>query len=126
MRGWSSDAGPTVCLIHETLQPPGAVHVKGYLRHVAACNPPVDEVFLPWWVDDQAVGWVRASAVCRAPDAVPGGVSGHRGRLVASAGLSCGIRRRSSALETVARRLAEAGLIPPFMGEPLCGHAVGS
>ena len=30
-----------------------------YLRHIEACNPPVDEVFLPWRVDGLVVGWVR-------------------------------------------------------------------
>lgn len=90
--------------------------MKGYLRHVAACNPPVDEVFLPWWVDDQAVGWVRpqfAAHLTQFPEVfrVTGDALLLRPELQ-------GFARRSSALETVARRLAEAGLIPPFMGEP--------
>ena len=29
-----------------------------YFRHVAACNPPVDEVFLPWRIDGAVVGWI--------------------------------------------------------------------
>lgn len=90
--------------------------MKGYLRHVAACNPPVDEVFLPWRVDDQVVGWVRprfAAHLTRFPELfqVDDDALTLRPELQ-------GFAERSSALEAVARHLAGAGLIPPFMGEP--------
>ncbi|WP_456379294.1 DUF4743 domain-containing protein [Thiolapillus sp.] len=32
---------------------------KGYLRHIHSCNPPVRELFVPWFIDDQLVGWLR-------------------------------------------------------------------
>lgn len=31
----------------------------GYLRHISACNPVIDEPFLPWLIDGQVVGWLR-------------------------------------------------------------------
>ncbi len=88
----------------------------GYLRHIAACNPPVEEPFLPWRMDGQPVGWVRPSFVahlqryarvfsCR-PDAI---------ELVPD--LS-DFAARSEALTQVARDLAAREIIPPFMDEP--------
>ena len=37
----------------------GVTEETGYLRHIRACNPVVDEPFLPWLIDGQVVGWLR-------------------------------------------------------------------
>lgn len=87
-----------------------------FFRHVAACNPPVEEAFLPWCIDDLGVGWVRpafAEHLVRFPE-----VFRLDGR-----GLQLDPRlrdfdSRSAALDSVARELADAGVTSPYMGEP--------
>ncbi len=32
---------------------------NSYLRHIRACNPPIEEHFLPWLIDGRIVGWLR-------------------------------------------------------------------
>ena len=87
-----------------------------YFRHVEACNPPVQEVFWPWLIDDLAVGWVRpqfAAELTRFPavfeldDNV----------LHLSPGLQ-GFAARSAAIAEAARELASAGVTSPYMEEP--------
>jgi len=87
-----------------------------YFRHVEACNPPIEEVFWPWHVDDLAVGWVRpgfAAELARFPDIFH--VNERELRLVS--GLR-GFETRSAAIEKVARMLSDAGVTPPYMNEP--------
>ena len=87
-----------------------------YFRHVEACNPPVQEVFWPWRIDDLAVGWVRpdfASELARFPETFELDDS----ELRLASGLQ-GFVARSAAIEQAARQLAGAGVTPPYMEEP--------
>lgn len=87
-----------------------------YFRHVAACNPPVQEIFWPWRVDDAVVGWVRPEFVAqlnRFPEVFQFGDR----ELRLAPGLR-GFAARSAALEEAARELAAAGVTPAFMDEP--------
>lgn len=87
-----------------------------FYRHVVACNPPLNEVFLPWLVDDVTVGWMRPAFVehLQAFDAVfelgADSVRLHHALQ--------GFAARSAALGDVARALAAQGLVAPFMDEP--------
>jgi 8-oxo-dGTP pyrophosphatase MutT (NUDIX family) len=89
---------------------------RGYYRHIAACNPPLGEPFLPWEIDGQVVGWVRPAFMAhlgRYPGVLRCGPDG--------LGLAPGLDdfgSRSAALAEVARDLAARELIPPFMDEP--------
>ena len=90
--------------------------MRGYYRHIEACNPPVDEPFLPWRVEGQLVGWVRpafAALLERHRDVFVRAADGLR----LTPGLD-DFATRSAALEQVARELAAAGAIPAYMGEP--------
>jgi 8-oxo-dGTP pyrophosphatase MutT (NUDIX family) len=90
--------------------------LDGYLRHIAACNPPVQEAFLPWRVDGLLVGCVRpafAAHLARFPQVFR--VGEHALELVPELE---DFTTRSGALEQVARQLAELELTPPYMGEP--------
>jgi isopentenyldiphosphate isomerase len=87
-----------------------------FLRHVAACNPPVEEPFLPWRIDEQIVGWVRpafADQLRRFPEVFHLGAQA----LELNPGL-IGFEARSAALDRVARALAEDGVTVHYMGEP--------
>lgn len=87
-----------------------------FFRHISACNPPVKEVFLPWLIDDRAVGWVRpafAAHLARFPDVFE--VGDRRVDLVAQLQ---DFDSRSVALDRVARELAGAGVTVHYMGEP--------
>lgn len=90
--------------------------MNGYYRHIAACNPPIDEKFLAWTIDGQVVGWLRPGFVpelARFPEVF----ETVRGE-VRLAGALQDAAARSAALERVARELAQDGVIPPYMGEP--------
>jgi 8-oxo-dGTP pyrophosphatase MutT (NUDIX family) len=88
----------------------------GYYRHIAACNPPLAETFLPWRIDDQLVGWVRPSFTARLqqyPDVfrcLPESLE-----LVPDL---ADFDTRSAALLRVAHDLAACEVIPPVMDEP--------
>ncbi len=87
-----------------------------FLRHVTACNSPIDELFLPWRIDDQVVGLVRPAFIDhlrRFPDVFEFGDD--QFRLVPDLD---GFAARSEALNEVARSLSEAEVISPYMGEP--------
>ena len=90
--------------------------MTGFLRHIAACNPPIDEVFLPWRVDGHIVGWVRPAFMRQLDGFDDVFVRSDQGLRFADH--LQGFARRSAALERVARELAAAGVTPPFMGEP--------
>lgn len=90
--------------------------LTGYYRHIAACNPPVAEVFLPWRIERHLVGWVRpafAAQLERFAD-----VFEHEGQALRLAPHLEDFDARSAALDRVARELATAGVTPPYMGEP--------
>lgn len=90
--------------------------LKGFYRHIIACNPPVEEPFLPWHVGQQLVGWVRpafASHLQHFPDIFD--LFG--GMLRLNAGLQ-DFASRSAALDRVARELAASGVTSPYMSEP--------
>ena len=93
----------------------------GFFRHITACNPPVDEPFWPWWMDDHAVGWVRpvfADRLMAFSDVFEiDAADGREGRVRLSPGLK-GFEARSEALREVVRRLSTEGVTPPFMDEP--------
>ena len=90
--------------------------MTGYYRHIAACNPPIDEKFLPWTIDRLVVGWLRPGFVrelARFPEVfeiLPGEVC--------LAGVLRDAAARSAALDRVARELSQDGVIAPYMGEP--------
>ncbi|MDJ0739348.1 MAG: DUF4743 domain-containing protein [Gammaproteobacteria bacterium] len=90
--------------------------MHAYYRHIAACNTPIDEPFLPWRVDSRTVGWLRPRFVehLRAFDGVFD-VAEHD---VALASRLQGFDARSSALRDVARELAARGVTAPYMDEP--------
>ena len=87
----------------------------GFFRHILACNPPVDEVFLPWRLDGQLVGWVRpafAAELDRFPDIFRLDDKG-----LSMAPDLVGFEQRSTALAEVAQVLAAAEVITPLMNE---------
>ena len=90
--------------------------MQAYYRHIAACNPPVDEVFLPWRVDRELVGWVRPAFAEQLQDFAD--VFEFAADEVRLAARLQGFDRRSESLSSVARELAGRGVTPPFMGEP--------
>jgi 8-oxo-dGTP pyrophosphatase MutT (NUDIX family) len=90
--------------------------VNGFYRHIAACNPPIDEVFVPWRIDDQVVGWLRPGFVeelARFPEVFD--IRAEELRFAGSLQLA---ETRSAALDQVARDLATQDVIPPYQGEP--------
>jgi len=90
--------------------------LTGYYRHILACNPPVEEVFLPWRIGQHLVGWVRpafAGQLERFSDIFLGDGQG-----LALAPDLHSFEARSAALDEVARELAAAGITPAYMGEP--------
>lgn len=38
---------------------------KGLLRHIHACNPPIQEVFIPWTIHGVIIGWLRPAFASR-------------------------------------------------------------
>lgn len=95
-----------------------------YLRHIEACNPPLDEVFLPWRVDGQAVGWVRPGFMqeLRRFPAVFEFADEHELQL--NPRLQSFVSR-TEALEEVARELSAMGVTPGYMDEPYAVTAQG-
>jgi 8-oxo-dGTP pyrophosphatase MutT (NUDIX family) len=90
--------------------------VTGYLRHVAACNRPCDEVFVPWRVGGRVVGWVRESAAGHLRGLSDVFVEGDDGFELHPAWSD--FDARSEALAGAARAWSAAGLVPPLMDEP--------
>jgi 8-oxo-dGTP pyrophosphatase MutT (NUDIX family) len=89
---------------------------SGYLRHILACNPPVEERFVPWFVEDQVVGWLRpwlVEKLAGRPDVFETDAAAVRlqNRLK-------GFAARTQALDDVVGWLAQEELITPPMGEP--------
>lgn len=90
--------------------------MQAYYRHILACNPPLDEVFLPWRVDRELVGWVRPAFAAQLQD-FDGVFEFAADELRLAAGLQ-GFDRRSASLSAVAQELAGRGVTPPYMNEP--------
>ncbi|WP_456414886.1 DUF4743 domain-containing protein [Thiolapillus sp.] len=89
--------------------------MQGYLRHIRSCNPPVKEPFIPWFIDDQVVGWLRPWLV----DALAehsGVFEIGKNRVDLSAGLG-DFASRSAALAEAVECLAGQRLIAAPMGE---------
>jgi len=113
---------------------PEMTEEPGYLRHIRACNPVIEEPFLPWLVDGQIVGWLRPqlaevlatrdqvftltdiapSSVLRPPSSV---FSPQFTALVLDESLD-DFASRTDALQQVSEWLAVQGLTGPLLGEP--------
>ncbi len=89
--------------------------MQGYLRHIHNCNPPVKAPFVPWFIDNQVVGWLRPRLV-EALGEHPGVFEIGKNRVDLSAGLG-GFPDRSAALADVIEWLAGRQLIAAPMGE---------
>lgn len=86
-----------------------------YLRHIQACNLPVEEVFLPWTGRGLPLGWVRP--------AFAGHLRDYPQVFTFEAGIALQPRLQafdelSDALAEVAGGLARDGVIPPLIDEP--------
>ncbi len=87
---------------------------RGFLRHVRACNGPVDEPFLPWYIDGRVHGWVRpafAEHLADWPD-----LFAYRAQALHTPGAL--IPELSIRLAEVARGLADRGVVPALLDEP--------
>lgn len=88
---------------------------QGYLRHIQSCNPPITERFIPWFIGDQVVGWLRLWLVEKLggrPEIFE--IGNNRVTLAARLG---SFNDRSAALADVVEWLARQKLIAPPMGE---------
>lgn len=97
--------------------------MSSYLRHVFACNPPVDEPFLPWTIDRATVGWIRpvlAERLSAFGDVFT--VTEYAVELVPALD---DFEVRSRALARVVDELAVEGYVHPVMGEPYAVTAGG-
>jgi len=87
----------------------------GYLRHIQACNMPVDEPFLPWRGAGRQLGWVRPIIAHHLQD-YPQVFSFENG-----ISLQPHLRefdQISAGLAEVAQGLARDGVISPLIDEP--------
>lgn len=89
--------------------------MKGFLRHLAACNPPISEPFLPWYIGTEQVGWLRPAIAAALRD-FPGQfvVEPEAVRLHPAVQ---GFAERSAALAGPVAQLAAAGVLAPCLGE---------
>jgi len=86
-----------------------------YLRHIRACNAPVQEPFIPWRIGDGVFGWVRpafARHLARFPELFDLQAEGIQtpGELPAEV--------LSERLGRMAAVLAVEGIVPPLLNEP--------
>jgi 8-oxo-dGTP pyrophosphatase MutT (NUDIX family) len=89
--------------------------MNGFLRHLKACNPPIREPFVPWYIGSEVVGWLRP-AVAEALRDYPDVFAVESDRVALQPGLQ-GFEVRSAALERVVRGLAGAGVTAAYLGE---------
>ncbi len=85
-----------------------------YLRHIHACNEPVQEPFLPWRIGRQTFGWIRpafAQKLAEWPE-----LFDVTDELVISPGDD--LAGLETGLGIVAQALADRGEIPGLLGEP--------
>ncbi|MGD1982433.1 MAG: DUF4743 domain-containing protein [Chromatiaceae bacterium] len=97
------------------------VLAAGFFRHIAACNTPVEEPFLPWLIDGRAVGWLRPRAaghLHRFPEFFEVRETGGDIGAVCLRPAIQGFDARSEALRSVVQGLADDGCVPPYMDEP--------
>jgi len=87
----------------------------GYLRHVQNCNPSITERFIPWFIDNQVVGWLRPWLADKLRQ-YPHVFEIAEARVDMTTGLG-DFDERSSALAEVVEWLAGRELITPPMGE---------
>jgi len=88
---------------------------RGYLRHIRSCNPPINERFIPWFIENQVVGWLRPWLVEVLQEQVAVFVVSED--RVDMAPTLDSFEARSSALAAVVEWLAARELINPPMGE---------
>lgn len=94
----------------------GIDEATGYLRHIQACNPVIEEPFLPWLIDGMVVGWLRPQLVevLTARDKV---FTHTGGALVMHESLD-DFSSRTEALQQISEWMVELGLTGSLMGEP--------
>ncbi len=87
----------------------------GYLRHIQACNPVIEEPFVPWFIEGQIVGWLRPqlAELLTTHDQV----FTHTGDALLLHESLGDFAARSHALQQIGEWLAEQGLTCPMMGE---------
>lgn len=88
----------------------------GYLRHIRACNPVIEEPFLPWLIDGQVVGWLRPQLAALLATRVQ--VFSHDGDALQLHESLTDFKARSDALQEIGEWLAEQGVTGSLMGEP--------
>jgi len=94
---------------------------EGFLRHIEACNPVIDEPFVPWCVGEHTVGWLRPGFVERLhafPEVFVIDADGPPETAVRLHAQLQGFGERTAALRDVALRLAADAVTPLFMDEP--------
>ncbi len=85
-----------------------------YLRHIRACNAPVTESFLPWYIDGRVHGWIRpafADHLADWPDLF-------ERRDEALHTPSARVPELTGRLAQVARELAARGVVTALLDEP--------
>lgn len=97
--------------------------MSGFLRHIRACNPLIDEPFVAWRVEGLTVGWLRPSAVDLLRDFPAVFDVSEQGVMLQSSLQT--FDQRSVAIATVADDLAAANLIPGLLQEPYPVTAAG-
>ncbi|MCB1775017.1 MAG: DUF4743 domain-containing protein [Gammaproteobacteria bacterium] len=90
--------------------------MSGFLRHVEACNLPIDEPFWPWSIDGHVVGWVRPRLAPHL-QALDGIFVRHGNAFVLHPDLR-GFEARSAALAAAAEQWLADGLVVHLLGEP--------
>jgi 8-oxo-dGTP pyrophosphatase MutT (NUDIX family) len=91
------------------------------LRHIAACNPPIDEPFLPWSIEGETVGWLRpqaADTLQRFPTVFEFDRDATGIKAVLLRPEIRGYELRSAALGEVVYELASLGVLTAVLGEP--------
>lgn len=86
-----------------------------YLRHIDACNLPVEEVFLPWRGHGQVLGWLRPEFAQHLRDFPQLFVFSEDIELNPKIR---GFEQLSGAFAEMAAELARRGVVPPLLGEP--------
>ncbi len=86
-----------------------------FLRHIQACNSPVEEPFLRWRIGSRVYGWVRP-AFARHLQRFPAVFDVSEKGIQTPGGLSQGAL--SERLADLARTLAAEGIVPPLLDEP--------
>ncbi len=89
----------------------------GFLRHIEACNPPIDEPFVPWLIAEHTVGWLRpgfAEHLRQFPDVFQFDANN---RLSLHPRLDS-FDQRTETLRDVAHQLVADGVVTKYLDEP--------